>query len=855
MNLSLRNILGAGVAALTTALALSAQAVNLGNLPLWFEAGHVPAGGSPEFIAHGRDAEFSITPTGAKFALRAADGRQAAARMTFVGAGDVSRLTGDNALSGKINYLLGNDPAQWQTGVPTFAKVRLDQVYPGVNVVYYGNQQRLEYDFDLAAGVNPETIIIRFDGAEKVSVNPAGELVIALDGGQIVQHEPVAYQVIAGEQHAVKAGYRILDAHTVTFAVGDFNHSLPLVIDPILGYSTFFGGNNGETAFAIAINPVDNSVFIAGQTYSTVVSNGPPVLPFVSANAYSSTNKGGTLFGDAFVAKFDSTGTNLAYCTYLGGTKDQVAYGLAVDAAGHAFIAGSTDSSNFPIANAISFGGFQGTNVYQGSNISGVFDSRPQIDHYPSEAFVTELETNGSSLVYSTYLGGSGYENCYAIAVDSTGNAFVTGITYSTNFPVTTNALINHLVCSNNPTINGNAFVSEIAAGGKQLNYSTYLGGTNFDVGRAIACNSGGAVYVAGYTASTNFPWLNGLAGSKVLNGSTNNAFASDAFVTVFTNSGTALGLQYSTFLGSSNNDVATGIAADPAGNAYVVGWTTSTNFPNSSNGVSLNSYVVTNTTGFVFATNAFLTKITWDGTNASDPFSRVFGGLGVDVANGVALDSAGNVFVVGSASSTNLPVTPNAIFGSLKSTNTGSSDAFVTVFKSDFSSLLYSAYLGGKHDDFGLGIAVDTEGNAWVTGQTLSTNFPVRGTWSTNFPALHQTMVGTNDAFLVKIVTTGSDPVLSAARSGTNILVFWPAVGDPTITPATLGLETATNLLMKNVFTNKTMTATNIATNFIGTTKWVVITNPVPALVNSNFTYIFLNPTNAMQFYRFHHY
>jgi len=231
--------------------------VDLDNLPLWFEAGRAPAGGATEFITHGRDADFSITATGAKFALHSADGRQATARMTFVGAAGSSRPAGDAALGGKINYLLGNNPAQWQTGIPTFAKVRLDQVYPGVDVVYYGNQQRLEYDFNLAAGVAPETIAIRFDGAEKVSLNPAGELVIQLAGGQVIQHEPVAYQVISGRQLPVKAGYKMLDAHTVTFAVGNFNHALPLVIDPVLGYSTFFGGNNGEKAWAIAINPAD----------------------------------------------------------------------------------------------------------------------------------------------------------------------------------------------------------------------------------------------------------------------------------------------------------------------------------------------------------------------------------------------------------------------------------------------------------------------------------------------------------------------------------------------------------------------------------------------------------------------
>ncbi|HSY18755.1 MAG TPA: SBBP repeat-containing protein, partial [Candidatus Acidoferrales bacterium] len=713
--------------------------------------------------------------------------------------------------------------------------------YPGVNVVYYGNQQRLEYDFDLAAGVAPETIAIRFDGAEKISVNPAGELVIQLDGGQIIQHTPVAYQVVSGEQQAVQAGYKLLDAHTVTFAVAGFNRALPLVIDPVLGYSAFFGGNNGDKAWAIAVDTNNNSIFIAGQTFSTQVSNN---IPFTKNGIYTNFH-GGAILGEAFVAKFDSTGTNLLFATYLGGNGDNAAYCLAVDSQGQAYVAGTTDATNFPVTNSLSYQNYRGTNIH------GVFNSIYQV--YPSDAFVTKLSADGSALVYSTYLGGSSWDYAYGITVDENDNAYVTGSTFSSNFPVTLGTAVQtNLACTNNFYVNFNAFVAVIASNGTALNYSTYLGGTNQDVGNAIAYNNG-RVFVAGSTTSTNFPWINGLQGSTNLNGFTNRSPGSDAFVSMFKVSGLSLTLQYSTFLGSSNDDIATGIAGDGLGNAYVVGWTTSTNFPNSSNGVTLSSFVVTNTTGFVFATNPFVTKIAWDGIKASNAFSRVFGGLGVDVANGVCLDTNGNVFVVGSASSTNIPVTKTGIFGSLKSTNTGASDVFVTVFKPDFSSLLYSAYLGGKQDDFGFGIALDTDGNAWVTGQTLSTNFPAIGTLSTNLSALHRKMVGTNDAFLTKIVTIGSEPVLSAARSGTNVLVFWPASGDVNLTPAFLGLETATNLLMRNVFTNKTLTTTNIGTNFIFTTNWVVVTNPVPSLINSNFTYIFLDPTNAVRFYRFH--
>ena len=631
-----------------------------------------------------------------------------------------------------------------------------------------------------------------------------------------------------------------------------------------MSYSTFFGGDNGESIWAIAISPVDNSIYLAGQTFSTIVSNGPPTLRFATTNAFS-TNYNGTgalMLGDAFVAHLDSTGMNLLYCTYLGGNGDDAAYAIAVDQAGHAFVAGSTDSTNFPVANALTYGTYNGTNL-TGSVV-------PLRTFRPLDAFVTELETNGSALIYSTYLGGSSWDEAYGIAIDPTGDAFVAGRTFSSNLPVTAAAVLKHLASTNNFYYNGNAFVAEIAAGGKTLNYCTYLGGTNSDLASAIAYKNG-QVFVAGTTASTNFPWTNGLVACTNLNGFTNATGGYDAFVSMFSTVGTNLMLQYSTFLGSSNDDVATGITADNLGNAYVVGYTTSTNFPNSANGVALNSYVVTNASGFVFATNAFLTKIAWDGAKASIAFSRVFGDLGIDVANGVALDANGNVFVVGSASSTNFPVTRAADFGSLKSTNTGLSDVVVTAFKADFSGLLYSAYIGGSQDDFGQAIAVDTNGNAWVTGQTLSTNFPVLGTWSTNVPVEHNIMVGTNDAFLTKIVTSGAgDPMLGARHSGTNVLVFWAPVGDVTVT--NLGLETATNLLMRNVFTNFTyvtnytyktnglVITTNInsiiptahpGTNQIFTTNWVVLTNPVPVLTNGNYIYTFM-PTNPMRFFRF---
>ena len=829
MHFFLRKFLGIGLAIGLATFSLSARTtMTLGSLPLWFEGSHGQTGASTQFSARGADSEFLIAPTQAKFILHKTDGSTASCTMSFVGAAASATISGNTELAGKINYLLGSNPAQWQTCVPTYAKVSVEQLYPGVSVVYYGTGRQLEYDFNLAAGVNPGAVVLRFDGAEKISVNPQGELVISLPGGDIIQHQPLVYQNTGEVRHEVSSGYKILDARTATFAIGSYNHSQPLVIDPVLSYSTYFGGNAGEAALSVAVD-ASGSIYIAGKTFSTAFSNN---IPWSTTNAYQTNFHGGTLTGDAFVAKFNNLGiigTNLIYLTYLGGSGDDGADGVAIDSQGDAYVGGYTSSSNFPTANILSGSGLS-------TNISGTFLSG---FGYRTDAFIAELNTNGSGLIYSGLLGGTESDAVLGIAVDTnSGTAFVTGYTYSTNFPCTTNALSKKLSCPYSQYYNANAFVAEIAPNGTNLNYSTYFGGTNggvgkIDSGQAISFNNR-TVFVAGYTSSTNFPIANAITNYNFLNGSTNQINpASDAFVAAFTNndtSATNLVLLYSTFLGGTNNDGANGIAADASGNAYVVGWTVSTNFPYTNALASFSnsspSFVHTNIAGFAFATNAFLTQIKWNGTSASIGFSAMFGGVGLDVANGVALDAANNIYVVGSASSTNFPVTTNNLLGSLRATNSGGSDVFVTAFKSDGSALLYSTYLGGSADDFGYGIAVDAAGNAYVTGQTLSTNFP-------SFNARQTTLNGTNDAFLIKIMPASPTPLLTAGLSGTNVLVSWLPLGEES--PALFGLITTTNLLTTNA--------------------WPFTTNS-PVFTNNNGAYYYkFSPTNPAQFFRLRQY
>ncbi|MGD0743650.1 MAG: immunoglobulin domain-containing protein [Verrucomicrobiota bacterium] len=851
-----KRILPAGLAFSLVALAVSAQTPTpLGGMPLFFEANRGQADHSVQFIARGRDSQFLILPAEAQIVLRQKTAAPSPVRMQFMDANPRAQIRGDAELPGKINYLTGNDPAQWRTGVPLFAKVRVDEIYPGIGLVYYGTQQQLEYDFEIAPGADPDAIKIHFDGLDKIAVSAQGELVLILSAGEIRQPRPVLYQTVNGLRREISGGYRLVSAHTVAFTVGNYDHSLALVIDPLLNFSTYFGGNAGETAWAVKVAKVDTNsfIYIAGQTFSSEKSNN---VPLSTPGAFQTNYNGGSLAGDAFVAKFDNLGQNLIYFTYLGGSSDNAAYALAVDNAGDAYVAGFTTSTNFPVTNSIPGGGA----------IHGPID--PFAKAYLSDAFVAELDAGGSNLVYSSYIGGAGADSAYGIALDSSNNAYVTGFTYSTNFPATTDAFQKHLGVTNSAFssyYNANAFVAEIGAAGTNLLYSTFFGGTNFDEGRGIAVDSSNYVYVTGFTGSQNFPTTNAvyqplayvtyttnsaptnqvfttnLVNGSLLNGATNHTPGYDAFVARFNPS--FAGLLYSTFLGGTNNDQAFAIAADTNGAAYVTGWTVSTNFPNSVAMADLRNGLINNlTSGFNITTNAFLTKIIWNGTNASIESSTVFGGTNrnIDIGYGVALDPSGNVYVTGSTSSTNFPAIN--VPGLTHGTNAGGNDAFVVAFSNDFSGVLYSAYLGGSANDVGYGIAADTN-NAYVVGQTLSANFPVF--YSERSSPFQGSLNGTNDAFLAAImlvvpppnIFTNQEPInqtnaagstISFSINGTSVQPFFFQWQYTNSLDTNLLYAGGTNLVNGGRIsgaTNVALTITDAQTNDSGH-YWIIVTN-----------------------------
>jgi hypothetical protein len=627
----------------------------------------------------------------------------AVVRMKLVGANAAPRVIGAEEQPGKVHYFIGSDPAKWQTNVPTYAKVKYQGVYHGVDLVYYGNQGRLEYDFVVAPGIDPNKIRLKLLGRGKLRVNEKGDLLLGSGGEQVRFEKPVVYQELAGDKKQVEGSYVLASANRVGFQLGEYDHSQPLVIDPVLSYSTYLGSNIDD-GVDIAVDASGNA-YVTGFTYST---------DFPTVNALQPALGSPNNISNAFVSKIDASGSALVYSTYLGGSGNGLngdfGFGIAVDASGNAYVTGFTHSTNFPTANALQ-------SIFGGGG---------------TDAFVTKINPSGSELVYSTYLGGSNRDSGSRIAVDASGNAYVTGFTQSTNFP-TASAL--------QPALGGpggSAFVTKINASGSALVYSTYFGGSgsglNGDFGVGIAVDASENAYVTGGTYSTNFPTVNAL--QPTLGGFLN------AFVTKINQSGSAL--VYSTYLGGSIGEYGNCVAVDTSGNAYVTGFTHSTNFP------TANALQSTFGGG---DTDAFVTKINKSGSALV--YSTYLGGSKADSGNCIAADTSGNAYITGSTQSTDFP-TVHALQPALAGPAVS---AFVTKINASGSALVYSTYLGGSGGDNSNGIAVDASGNAYVTGGTQSTNFPTAS-------ALQSTLRGAENIFVAKISSDNIPPTTTAIPS-----------------------------------------------------------------------------------------
>jgi hypothetical protein len=698
----------------------------------------------PPRDAHGRK------PAGLRAAGERPRGKSL--RLRWLGAAGGIKGSGIEALPGHSNYFRGNDPSRWFTDVPQFGRVLLDSVYPGISLTYYdGGQRDLELDWLVEPGADPSKIEFQLEGMAGLSLDGDGGLVADLGDGQRFQLKaPVAYQD-SGHRVAVDAAYRLGKGARVSLALGGYDKAAPLVIDPVLDYSTYLGGSSDDSGQGIAVDPAGNA-YITGSTDSA---------DFPLVGSLEST----TTFQDAFVTKINAAGTALVYSTYLGGgpaawVGDVTSgYAIALDSSQDAYVAGSTSATHFPLQNAV-----QSTCV-------------PCVPGFSGNAFVTELSPAGNALVFSTYLGGSSHsyngmgegDSAAGIAVDSSGSAVVVGSTASTDFP-TLNAIQNACFgCVSSPTGTYNGFVAKFAPGGASLDYSTYLGLGPQTEALCVAVDGAGNAYVGG---TGPVPLSHPLA------------TAGEAFVAKLDAAGDTL--VYSTQLGAW---FVSGIAVDAAGAAFLTG--------EANAGLPLVHPIETTPTFWA----AFISKLNPAGsallysTYFGGAWTKGFGSKGA----GIAVDSSGDAYVVGRTSSPSLPLAnawqstcPSCTYCPTCNYN-WQGDAFVTELDPNGSTLVYSSYLGGKGyiytysdgtrsitGDVGSAIALDTAGNAYVTGGTNSIDFPTQA-------PLQAVIGGTSDAFVAKIsaLRPSATATVTLTLTRTPSLTASPTfTASPTVTP-----------------------------------------------------------------------
>ena len=655
------------------------------RLPLSFVANYGQADEKVKFTSRGSGYSLALTPNTFTFGLAKQRNKEASLlHATLLGGNTAAKLTGLERLPTSTNYFTGSDPRKWKTNVPSYAKVKYSAVYPGIDLVFYGNQNLLEYDFIVSPGANPDAIALGFEGITGMRIDEKGDLILRTNAGEIRQSKPVVYQQINNARRIVPASYLIKGEKQISFQIGNYDRSKPLVIDPTLAFSTYLGGSGTDSGEGIAVDSAGNA-YITGST----VSLDFPVTP----GAFQTQRAGQFTNDDVFVTKMNSTGTALIYSTYFGGSNRDVGNDIALDSAGNAYITGLTDSGDLPTTP----GAFR-TTIAGGDEFN---------------SFAMKLNATGTALVYSTYLGpGIGL----GIAVDTAGNAFITGQA-AAGYPTTPGAF---------QTVSGGsseAFVTKLNPTGTALVYSTFLGGSGFDVGSKIAIDSAGNAYVTG-RAEAGFP---------VTPGAFQTTFGGavwDVFVTKLNSTGTAL--VYSTFLGGTGVDSGMGIAVNTAGNAYVTGSTDSPNFP-----VTPGSFQTVKAE----TTDAFVTELSAAGNSLI--YSTFVGGSGSDLANDIALDTAGNASIVGLTGSGDFPTTADAI----QSAPGGNNDAFITRLNATGAALVFSTYLGGSMADGGRSVAVDSAGSIYLTGVTFSTDFPTTpGAFQTTFGGLQ------SDGFVAKV-------------------------------------------------------------------------------------------------------
>jgi hypothetical protein len=783
--------------------AASAQLLaDYARLPLSFEVNRGQAGSDIQFLSRGHGLAIFLDSSGAAFLtgrkdspspsllslLSASSAEEPATsglsashsshflRMSFLGARPGSQGVGVSPLPGKANYFIGDDPKNWHTNLDTYAKVKFASVYPGIDLLYYGNQQRLEYDFIVAPGSSPSQIQFALEGTDRVRIDSAtGDLVLFSSPDEIRFQKPVIYQLSdqlaqngppsgSAAKHFIDGNYTLEAGNHIGFNVSPYDPSKPLVIDPVLSFFTYLGGMLPDVALHVAADAT--GVYVTGTTVS-------PDFP-TSTSAFSRSLHVGMCSSqravpcpDVFVTKLKPDGTGILYSTFLGGSRSDVGLGIAVDSNQQAYIVGETESMDFPTTNS----------SFQGSASALL-----------ARGFLTKLNASGSQLLYSTFFGGTpgsqgplqdqkNDTGATGVAVDNAGHAYITGYTRSNSLPVTTGAFqrtpggssgAGGVQCtggSGGTILCPDAFVAKFdttATGSGSLIFATYLGGSYYDAATGIAIDSDGSSYITGATLSDNFPVAAAFQSTRKAGRCAPNSshVCASAFISKLDSVGATL--VYSSYLGGGTGDTAAlSVALDGSKNAYIAGVTNAMDFPATA-GVVQHAFAggtCTLSNKSIPCPDAFAAKIT---ANGSLSYATFLGGSGVDIGAGIAVDSSGNAYVAGLTNSTNFPTAspvqtafgggtcPIRIAG--VSTNFACPDAFITKLDPAGATLLYSSYIGGTNVDFATSVALDTSNNVYVTGGTFSSGLATTGAF--------QTALGSKgDAFVFKIAAPVAGP------------------------------------------------------------------------------------------------
>jgi hypothetical protein len=784
------------------------------QLPMGFEENRGQAAHDVKFVSHGSGYAFSLAPQEIDIAvlrrraMTASPIHRAAAlralrearkamkttviRMQLEGANPMPVIAANEPLPGKSNYFVGSDRDKWVTDVPSYGRVKYSGIYPGVDVEFYGNQRQLEYDFTVAPGADPKAITLKIDGAQELTIDSHGDLILHTPDGDAKFQKPVVYQMFGAERHEVAANYDLASRNRVTFAVAKYDRSLPLVIDPLLTYSTFLGGSGDESGLGIAVD-ASGDAFITGSTTSTD-------FPTVAATAFQATSP--VLHnlppdtGCAFITELNPAGAQQLYSSYLCGTSGMdSAFAVALDPNGKVYVAGATFSIDFP------------------TTASALIQS-PLATNPRGTGFVTKIDptlTGAASLLYSSYVGGTNGTSTLpdianAVAADASGSAYIGGQTFSSpgaagsgGFAVT----IGGLQQTPQNTF-GTGFLTRIdttKSGGASLAYSTYLGGdganqANFlgfgDAVFGVAVDTSNNAYLSGVTASTgtSFPTMNAFQGSAVAAN-----MDGGAFVTRIDTKANAASLIYSTYLEGSEFDTALAIALGPNNVAYVTGSTNSLDFHTTTGAFQ--------TTGALSGV-AFITLVdTTMSGNSSLAYSTFFGGTGSDTGFGIQADANGNAYVVGVTQSLHFPITPFVLPSSLPNPNGSPFIVKLSPKGNGTADRIYASYFGGTGDgadpDQGFAIAVDSKGSAYITGVTVSPDMPPTAS------AFQTSRNGPSDAFVAKL----------------------PLLLSVVVSPANLDFGTQ---LIGATTAPQTVTLTNNNSTALAITSVAVVANTPPA-------------------------